>query len=297
MLYQGGVSRSIVMGISVQNLTHIYNYKLPWEFKALDSISFSVEDGEGFAVLGGAGSGKSTLAQHVNGLLFPTSGKVIVNGTTVKPGVNLLELRKTVGMVFQYPEAQLFGETVFEEVAFGLRNLGFSEEVVESQVQEALNLVGFMPSAIRHRNPLLLSGGEKRKVALAGIIAMKSSILVLDEPTSGLDIRSKKEVLTFLKEYRKANKAIIIYITHSLEEALSICERGIILSEGKQVYQGDLPEYFIKNEDWKYLNIEPPINRGIALTLKEKGLKINDRIITRLELIKEIEKCFKTIKT
>ncbi len=284
------------MGISAQNLTHIYNYGFPWEIKALDNISFSVEDGEGFAILGGAGSGKSTLAQHVNGLLFPTTGEIIVNGTKVKPGVNLQELRRAVGMVFQFPETQLFGETVFEDVAFGLRNLGFSEKIVEAQVMEALHLVGFIPSAVRLRNPLLLSGGEKRKVALAGVMAMKNSILVLDEPISGLDARSKKELLTVLKEYRKTNKAIIVYITHSIEEALSICERGIILSKGKLLYQGDLQEYFIQNENWKYLNIEPPVNRGIALTLKEKGLKINDRIITRLELIKEIEKCFKTIK-
>ncbi|MBT9164069.1 MAG: Energy-coupling factor transporter ATP-binding protein EcfA2 [candidate division WS2 bacterium] len=284
------------MGISVQELTHIYNFGFPWEKKALDSISFSVEDGEGFAVLGGVGSGKSTLAQHINGLLFPTTGEVVVDGITVKPGVNLQELRRAVGMVFQFPETQLFGETVYEDVAFGLRNLGFPEEAVEFQVQEALHLVGFNPLAIRYRNPLFLSGGEKRKVALAGVLAMKSSILVLDEPISGLDARGKKEVLTFLKEYKKINNSIIIYITHSLEEALSICERGIILSEGKLVYHGGLKEYFIKNEDWKNLNIEPPINRGIALTLKEKGLKINDRIITRLELIKEIEECFKTIR-
>ena len=176
------------MSIQVENLTHIYDKGLPTEQKALDDVSFTVEDGQLLGVIGHTGSGKSTLLQHLNGLLKPSSGRIIVGGTDITaPGVSMVGIRKKVGLVFQYPEYQLFEETVAQDVAFGPKNLGLSEEEIQERVREALELVGLNYEAIKDRSPFELSGGQKRRVAIAGVIAMRPEVLILDEPTAGLD--------------------------------------------------------------------------------------------------------------
>jgi len=192
------------MSIIVKDLVHIYNPKSPFESKALDGVSLEIEKGEFIGLIGHTGSGKSTLIQHLNGLLKPSSGSIEVNGLDITaPGVNLTNVRKKVGLVFQYPEYQLFEETVQKDIAFGPANLGMSEEEIGERVKEAMEIVGLDYEALKDRSPFELSGGQRRRVAIAGVIAMKPEVLILDEPTAGLDPRGRDEIFSQIKALHK----------------------------------------------------------------------------------------------
>ena len=201
------------MSIQVKNLTHIYSKGMPDEQLALDDVSFEIADGEKVAVIGHTGSGKSTLMQHLNGIIKPSSGNIIIGDTDITdPKTVMKDVRRRVGLVFQYPEYQLFEETVAKDIAFGPKNLGLSEEEIDVRVREAIQLVGLDYDDIAERSPFELSGGQKRRVAIAGVIAMEPEILILDEPTAGLDPGAHKEILRMIEKIHSAQNNIIIFV-------------------------------------------------------------------------------------
>ena len=219
--------------IEVKNLTQIYSAGTPFEQTALKNVSFEVQKGEFIGIMGHTGSGKSTLIQHLNGLLKPTAGSVIINGADIweKPK-EIKKVRFQVGMVFQYPEHQLFEETVFLDVAFGPKNMGLSEADIKERVLEAVEFVGLKPDILT-QSPFDLSGGQKRRIAIAGVIAMRPDILVLDEPTAGLDPRGRDDVLLHITEYQQKRSATVLLVTHSMEDIARTVSRIIVLNRGK----------------------------------------------------------------
>ena len=205
------------MSIQVRNLSHIYDNGTPDKQKALDNVNFDIYDGEIVGIIGHTGSGKSTLLQHLNGLLKADTGSIVIGSDDItKPGVSMRDIRRKVGLVFQYPEYQLFEETVALDVAFGPKNLGLSDEEIEDRVEEAIRLVGLNYDEIKDRSPFDLSGGQKRRVAIAGVIAMKPQVLILDEPTAGLDPGAHKDILTMIRDVHEAEDNIIIFVSHNM---------------------------------------------------------------------------------
>ena len=218
------------MGIIVKNLTHVYNPGLPHESVALDDVSFEINDGEFVGIIGHTGSGKSTLLQHLNGLIKATSGNIIIDDTDITDSkVSLLDIRKKIGLVFQYPEYQLFEETVEKDVAFGPKNLGLSEEEISERVKEAINLVGLDFENLKDKSPFDLSGGQKRRVAIAGVVAMKPQVLVLDEPTAGLDPKAHKDVLDMAKSIHKHEGNITILVSHNMADVARLCDKVLVM--------------------------------------------------------------------
>lgn len=223
------------MGISVSNLTHIYNEGLPHETVALGDVSFTINDGEFIGIIGHTGSGKSTLLQHLNGLLKPSSGKIVVGDVDITdPSCKLMEIRRRIGLVFQYPEYQLFEETVAKDVAFGPKNLGLEQAEIDKRVKEAIELVGLPFDEIKDKSPFELSGGQKRRVAIAGVVAMKPEVLILDEPTAGQDYRHYTEIMEFLKELNEQGVTIIL-ITHDMHLMLEYTPHAIVINDGRKI--------------------------------------------------------------
>ena len=233
------------MSIQVRNLSHIYSKGMPDEQLALSNINFDIYDGEIVGVIGHTGSGKSTLLQHLNGLLKPDSGTIMIGNTDITaPGVALKEIRRRVGLVFQYPEYQLFEETVAQDVAFGPKNLGLSEAEIADRVEEALELVGLDYEDIKDRSPFDLSGGQKRRVAIAGVIAMKPHVLILDEPTAGLDPGAHQDILEMIEEVHGAQNNNIIFVSHNMADVASLSDKVMVLDNGKLVMVGTPQEVF-----------------------------------------------------
>ncbi len=213
------------MSIQVNNITHVYSPGTPDEQKALDNVSFDIEDGQIAAIIGHTGSGKSTLVQHLNGLLKPSSGMITVDGTEITaPGTKMIDVRRRVGLVFQYPEYQLFEETVALDVAFGPKNLGLPQEEIDLRVRDALTLVGLDYEEIKDRSPFALSGGQKRRVAIAGAIAMKPKVLILDEPTAGLDPGAHKEITNMIRTVHESEGNIIIFVSHNMGDVAELAD-------------------------------------------------------------------------
>ncbi|HHY38785.1 MAG TPA: energy-coupling factor transporter ATPase, partial [Clostridia bacterium] len=236
------------MSIVVEGLYHTYNPHTPLEVSALEDINLKIEDGEFIGIIGPTGSGKSTLIQHFNGLLLPTKGRVVVDGIEVgKKGTNLREIRRRVGLVFQYPEHQLFEETVYKDVAFGPKNLGLDDEEVALRVREAMRLVGLDESFL-DRSPFELSGGQMRRVAMAGILAMNPGTLVLDEPTAGLDPRGRDAVLGYIKELHAKKGTTIILVSHNMGEIARLAERIYVMDRGRVVLTGSPREVFMEED-------------------------------------------------
>lgn len=262
------------MGIKVENLTYIYNKGMPFETKALEDVSFSIADGEFVGIIGHTGSGKSTLLQHLNGLIRPTEGRIFVGDVDItEEGVALREIRKKVGLVFQYPEYQLFEETVKADVAFGPMNLGLSPETVERRTREALEMVGFDYDEIAEKSPFELSGGQKRRVAIAGVIAMKPEVLILDEPTAGLDPKAHREFLKLLEKIHREEKNILILVSHNMQDIADMCDKVMVLDRGRCVMMGAPEEVFANRDELKSLGLSvPPISEVIYL-LKEAGFE------------------------
>nr|WP_330377268.1 energy-coupling factor transporter ATPase [Cellulosilyticum ruminicola] len=232
------------MAIKIEHLTHIYNEGMPFEKKALDDINIDVAKGEFIGIIGHTGSGKSTLIQMFNGLLKPTSGNVIINGRDIHGnGVNKKEVRQQVGLVFQYPEYQLFEMTVYEDVAFGPKNLGLSEEEIKARVEYGCKAVG-LDESYYAKSPFELSGGQKRRVAIAGVLAMNPNILILDEPTAGLDPKGRNELFVQLKKMHEELGLTIVLISHSMEDVARYVDRLLVLYKGKKAYEGTPREVF-----------------------------------------------------
>ncbi|MDU5099211.1 MAG: energy-coupling factor transporter ATPase [Peptoniphilus grossensis] len=267
--------------IEIKNLTHIYSEGLPFEKKAIDDINLKIEENEFIGLIGHTGSGKSTFIQHLNGLLKPSSGEIIVDGMKVdKSSSNLTELRKKIGLVFQYPEYQLFEETIERDIAFGPGNLDLSEEEVLRRVKSSMDSVGLDYETYKDKSPFELSGGLKRRVAIAGVLAMEPKVLILDEPTAGLDPRGRDEILSEIKSIHEKRKITVILVSHSMEDVAKIAERIIVMDRGK-VFLDSNPREIFRNED-KLLSVGLGIPQITSLmrTLKKKGLDINEDSIT-----------------
>lgn len=277
--------------IEINNLSHVYSPGLPFEKKAVDDISLKIEENEFIGLIGHTGSGKSTFIQHLNGLLKPSSGEIIIDGTRVdKSGSNLTDLRKKVGLVFQYPEYQLFEETIERDIAFGPRNLDISEEKVHERVKASMESVGLDYETYKDKSPFELSGGLKRRVAIAGVLAMEPKVLILDEPTAGLDPRGRDEILSEIKSIHENRKITVILVSHSMEDVAKIAERIIVFDKGKVFLDGEPREIF-RNED-KLLGVGLGIPQITSLmrTLKKKGLDINEDAITVEEAKESLKK-------
>ena len=237
------------MPIQVEHLTHTYMTDSPFAATALEDVSLTIEDGELIGLLGHTGSGKTTLVQHLNGLLKPTSGRVVVDGLDItEKGVSLLEVRRRVGLVFQYPEYQLFEETVAKDVAFGPKNLGLSEQEVDERVRYALQEVGLVYDEIAERSPFELSGGQMRRVAIAGVLAMRPGTLILDEPTAGLDPAGRRSILGMIRELHAAGGLTVVMVSHNMDDISSLATRLVVMSRGRMVLTGTPREVFQHRE-------------------------------------------------
>ena len=262
--------------LEVKNLTYIYSAGTPFEHKALDDISFSVERGEFIGIIGHTGSGKSTLMQQLNGLLKPTSGTVLLDGQDIWSDKKLTrQARFRVGLVFQYPEYQLFEETVYKDIAFGPKNMGLSAEEVDRRVREAAGFVGLTEQQLEV-SPFDLSGGQKRRVAIAGVIAMEPEVLILDEPTAGLDPVGRSEILGNIQSYRKAKNATIMMVSHSMEDVARLTDRLLVMNGSKLAMDAPSAQVFTHAEELTQMGLNIPQVTQVFLELKKLGLDVKN---------------------
>ena len=262
--------------LEVKNLTYIYSAGTPFEHKALDDISFSVERGEFIGIIGHTGSGKSTLMQQLNGLLKPTPGTVLLDGQDIWSDKKLTrQARFRVGLVFQYPEYQLFEETVYKDIAFGPKNMGLSPEEVDRRVREAAGFVGLTEQQLEV-SPFDLSGGQKRRVAIAGVIAMEPEVLILDEPTAGLDPVGRSEILGNIQSYRKAKNATIMMVSHSMEDVARLTDRLLVMNGSKLAMDAPPAQVFTHAEELTQMGLNIPQVTQVFLELKKLGLDVKN---------------------
>ena len=280
------------MSINLTNVFYTYMTGTPFERQALNDVSVSIEKGEILAIIGHTGSGKSTLVQHLNGLLKPSSGKVTIDDIDISGrGGEATKARQQVGMVFQYPEHQIFAETVYEDIAFGPRNRGFSAEEVDKQVHEAMAFVGLDFDTFAKRSPFQLSGGQMRRVAIAGVVAMNPDYLVLDEPSAGLDPRSRNAVFKEILALHKERGIAIVLVTHSMEEAAKYANRMLVINKGKILFDGKPAEIFSQHKDELVaVGMDEPQVYKLSALLRSKGLDIAEGITDSAELVKNIKK-------
>ncbi len=267
--------------IKAENVNYIYQQGMPFERQALYDVNIEIEDGSLVALIGHTGSGKSTLIQHFNALVKPTSGKIIINGIDVTaPKADLRLVRKTVGLVFQYPEHQLFEETVYKDIAFGPKNMGFSDEEIDKRVRESAALVGLKEKHLT-RSPFDLSGGQKRRVAIAGVLAMNPKVLILDEPTAGLDPKGRDEILATIKKLHEENKEmIIIFVSHSMEDVAKTAERVIVMNDRHVEMQGTVAEVFAQAEHLQKIGLNVPQVTLLTDKLRLAGYDLPEHIYT-----------------
>ena len=269
------------MSIKVEGLSFIYDKGSPFETRALDNVSFEIKQGAFLGLIGHTGSGKSTLIQHLNGLLKPSEGRIVINEMELThPKVNLNKVRKKVGLVFQYPEYQLFEETVGKDIAFGPIQLGLKEAVVEERVREAMTLVGLNYEKDKDRSPFELSGGQKRRVAIAGVIAMKPDVLILDEPTAGLDPIGREEVLGQIKNLHASYGITVILVSHSMEEVARYAQEIMVMDRGKVILSGSPGEVFAHAKVLKEVGLGIPQVTQLVHALRDRGLPIETSIFT-----------------
>lgn len=268
------------MSIKVEHLTHIYDKGMPSESVALDDVSFTAEDGQFIGIIGHTGSGKSTLLQHLNGLLKPDEGTVTVGNVDItQPGISMVEIRKRIGLVFQYPEYQLFEETVAKDVAFGPKNLGLSETEIEERVKEAIELVGLDYETVQDRSPFELSGGQKRRVAIAGVVAMRPEVLILDEPTAGLDPKAHKDVLNMVEEVHRRTGNITIFVSHNMADIARLSDKILVIHNGKLVTKGSPKEVFSQKETLRSVGLDLPPVTEFTEGLRERGINLSATIL------------------
>ena len=281
------------MSIKIENLTHIYMPKTPFEKKALDDVNLYIEDGEFIALIGHTGSGKSTLIQHLNGLLEPSSGKIIVDDIDItEKGVKLSDIRKKVGLVFQYPEYQLFEETIEKDIAFGPTNLGLSQEEILARVKRAMEMVGLEYDKYKDVSPFELSGGQKRRVAIAGVIAMEPKVLILDEPTAGLDPKGREDILAQIKKLHDEYKMTIILVSHSMEDVGKLAKRIVVMNHGKVALQGEPKDVFKEIDTLEEIGLGVPQVTYLMRELKRRGFNVSDEVFTVEQGKEELLKIF-----
>ena len=276
--------------VEVKNLSFTYSKKTPYQTHALTDVSFSIEEGEFFGIVGATGSGKSTLISHLNVLTKIQSGDISVLGFSVKEKKNLKSIRFGVGMVFQYPEYQLFEDTVEKDVAFGPKNMKLEKEEIDRRVKEALNLVGLDYDVYAKRSPFELSGGEKRRVAIAGVIAMEPKILVLDEVAAGLDPEGREDILKLIKKLQKEKCPTVILISHNMDDIAYLADRILVLSKGKAEFLGTPKEVFANYDRMNELKLGVPLATRIQKKLEAKGMRFSEVCVTAEQLAIELKK-------
>ncbi len=265
------------MQIEVKNLTHVYDIGMPFEYTALDDVSVAIESGKITGIIGSTGSGKSTLIQHFNALLSPTSGTVLVDGEDVnEKKYDKKILRQKIGMVFQYPESQLFGETVEKDIAFGPSKMGLNADEIKERVKESISLLGISYDDYKDRSPFNLSGGEKRKIAIAGILALRPEVLVLDEPTAGLDPVARTNLLNLILSYKKDGKTLVM-VSHDMDEVSGVADNVIVMNQSKIIYSGDTGEAFSQPAMLRSAGLDVPMLSVIAELLRKKEFDIPRR--------------------
>ncbi len=283
--------------IEIKNLSFIYNKDTPFEVKALDDISLTIKDNSFIGIIGHTGSGKSTFMQQLNGLLRPTSGTIIIDGVDItQKDIKLNKLRESVGMVFQYPEYQLFEETVEKDVAFGPKNLGLSDEEVAIRVKDAIEDVKLDYEWVKDRSPFELSGGQKRRVAIAGILAMRPKVLILDEPTAGLDPRAREEILDEIYDIYKKTKITVVLVSHSMEDVFTYANEIVVLSKGKLIMHKTTDEAVKERELLKKYDVGVPEITEFMFTLQEKYPGLNPYVKTVEEARSHIHEYFEVKK-
>ena len=274
--------------LSVRGLTHVYGQGTSSEAVALNNCSFDIEKGELVAIIGHTGSGKSTLIQHFNGLLKPTSGQVLLNGKDINENKqSVIESRFKVGLCFQYPEYQLFEETVRRDIAFGPKNMKLSEDEIERRVLECIEYVGLDKSYLE-KSPFDLSGGEKRRVAIAGVMAMEPEILVLDEPTAGLDPQGRDTVFELIKEYQKKTGSTVIVVSHSMEDVARIATKALVMNKGGIAMYGTIDEVYSKADQLIGMGLNVPQITRIFMQLKKEGVPVKGNIYSVEQGVNEI---------
>ena len=260
--------------LQVQNLQHVYSAGTPFEHVALRDVNFSVEPGEFIGIIGHTGSGKSTLMQHLNGLLKPTSGKILLDGKDIWSDKKLTrQCRFRVGLVFQYPEYQLFEETVYKDIAFGPKNMGLDEKEIDRRVREAAGFVGLTEEQLEV-SPFDLSGGQKRRVAIAGVIAMEPEVLILDEPTAGLDPAGREEILGNINAYRKAKNATIMMVSHSMNDVARLTDRLLVMCKGALAMDGTPEEVFCRAQELLDMGLDIPALTQVFMELQKLGVDV-----------------------
>ena len=275
--------------LEVKNLNHIYSVGTPFEHVALNDVSFSVERGEFIGVIGHTGSGKSTLMQHLNGLLKPTSGSILLDGEDIWSNKKLTrQSHFRVGLVFQYPEYQLFEETVYKDIAFGPKNMKLSKEEIDRRVREAASFVGLTPEQLEV-SPFDLSGGQKRRVAIAGVIAMEPEVLILDEPTAGLDPSGREEILSNIENYRKAKNATIMMVSHSMSDVARMADRLLVMSGACLAMDGTPQAVFSRAQELLDMGLDIPEVTRVFLKLQQMGLPV-EQVYTLEQAAQQLQK-------
>ena len=277
--------------LQVQNLNYIYSIGTPFQHQALKDVSFSVNRGEFIGIIGHTGSGKSTLMQQLNGLLKPTSGQIVLDGQDIWSDKKLTrQARFRVGLVFQYPEYQLFEETVYKDIAFGPKNMGLSPDEIDRRVRESAAIVGLTEAQLQV-SPFDLSGGQKRRVAIAGVIAMEPEILILDEPTAGLDPRGREEILKNIEDYRKKHNATVMMVSHSMDDVARLTDRLLVMNGSELAMDGTPAEVFARAEELVQMGLNIPQVTRIFLELRAMGLDVEpvytiDQAVAALKAIR-----------
>ena len=274
--------------IRVDNLTHTYGAGTPFERSAVREMSLSVERGSFVGIIGHTGSGKSTLIQHLNGLLKPTSGRVLLDGQDIweKPKT-IRSVRFRVGLVFQYPEYQLFEDTVYKDISYGPKNMGLSREEIDRRVRESAAFVG-LDESLLEKSPFELSGGQKRRVAIAGVIAMEPEVLILDEPSAGLDPKGREDILCQITAYHREKGTTVVLVSHSMEEVARCADRIVVLSDAQVYMEGTPREVFARAEELERIGLDVPQVTKLAMALRDRGLAIDPAVYTREALCEQL---------
>lgn len=267
--------------IETQNLTYVYGEGTPFKKVAVDNVNLKIAEGELVGVIGHTGSGKSTLIQHFNALLKPTDGKIFIDGEQINwdDKKSLRAIRFKVGLVFQYPEYQLFEDTVYNDISFGPKNMGLSEEEIDRRVRDTARLVGIDENMLL-KSPFDLSGGQKRRVAIAGVMAMEPKVLILDEPTAGLDPKGRETILSMIREYHKEKKNTVMLVSHSMEDVAKNATKILVMNKGKLFCYDDTKSVFARAKELKAMGLSVPQITNVFNKLKERGIKISDDVYT-----------------
>ena len=272
------------MSIKLENISYVYSPGTAYEHHALKDVSLEIPQGQFVGIIGHTGSGKSTLIQHLNGLMKATSGKLLYEGQNIyEDGYDMKKLRTQVGLVFQYPEYQLFEETVAKDVAFGPSNLGLTAEEVDERVREAIELVGLDYDKVKNLSPFDLSGGQKRRAAIAGVIAMKPEVLILDEPTAGLNPKAHADILSMVEKIHESEKNIIFLVSHNMDDIARMSDKVLVMDHGKLMMDGTPEEVFSRGGELKKMGLALPASMEIAAQLRENGFAVGGTCLTMEE--------------